>query len=780
MKDTVPKEPRLLSHPDKPLATHVSEVREAARAILSLHSTDPERATLVEEIVSLHDLGKATAAFQEYIRDTNGYRGRRDRKTHTPLGLAVTLVLGDRLDRDPFWKLCVPAAVLGHHTAFPDAHRLTAHHFGNDDWAEIIEEQAAEVPASEVSELTGFPLEGILADPDLCDTADNIATGLIENVVKRAKTDLAGAVANRLRMQFAFSILLEADKAFLALSPEGKASYRANRNVSLSPETVERYLRGSESSEINALRTAARKEALSALLEDPNRRLWTLPLPTGLGKTLTAASLAMRLRDLGEATGPRRRIIIVLPFLSIIDQTAKVYDELLGMPQTSTLMQSHSLSERSYDDTEERDAEFFLDTWDSEIIVTTFDQFLLSLLGSRSRHQMRFHNLADSIIVFDEVQALPTQLWDIVKHSLTQLTEHLNSTAILMSATQPGFIEEAESLIRDPKNYYDAFSRYQLVLKHREPMSLDDFIESLLDRCEELERERVLITLNTRASARAVRDALAGAWNTPVYFLTADVTPKDRLAAIAEIKNSDEEPCLVISTQVVEAGVDMDMSLVMRDFAPLDSLVQIAGRCNRNGRWPRKDVEIYNLKNTAGRSFAEMIYTVGRGSPDVRLEETRRVLTPCDTVPEEDVLGICDEYFRRLRDGKDLGEKHTYNWATLDKEQPNIRVLLRGEQDQQVQLIVAERDDNDLKGAIEDALAVEDRWERRRALRKLAGRIARVSISVRIRGEWHPTDVADPLGRYDSDRALEHPWWIVRSGHYDPETGLILEGDRFL
>ncbi len=766
----------LLSHPDKLLATHIAEVREATRAILRLHSPDLQRDQLIEEIVSLHDLGKASSAFQEYIRDPSGYRGRRDRKAHTPLGLAATLALGERLERDPFWKLCVPVAVLGHHSAFPDAHRLTAHHFGNDDWAEIIEEQAASVPVSEVSKLTGFPLEEILADPDLCDTADDIASGLIEDLQKRAIADLPGAVANRLRMQFAFSVLLEADKAFLALSSKGKETYREERNVPLSPEMVEEHLRGSESSEINALRTAARKEALSTLLKDPDRRLWTLPLPTGLGKTLTAASLAMSLR---EATDTKRRIVIVLPFLSIIDQTAKVYDEVLKRPHTSTLMQSHSLSERTYDDTEERDAEFFLDTWDSEIVVTTFDQFLLSLLGARARHQMRFHNLADSIIVFDEVQALPTQLWDIVKHSLTQLTEHLNSTAILMSATQPGFIQEARSLIRTPKTYYDVFGRYRLLLKHRQPMSLDDFIESVLDRKQELEGERVLITLNTRASARAVRDALAEAWKTPI-FLTADVTPKDRLAAIEKIKKDPESPCLVVSTQVIEAGVDVDMTLVMRDFAPLDSLVQIAGRCNRNGRWPRKDVEIFHLKNSAGRSFAEMVYTVGKGSPDLRLEETRHVLASHETVPEEDVLGICDEYFGQLRDGKDLGAKHTRNWATLDKEQPNIGTLLRGEQDQQVQLIVAERDGENLTGDIEAALAVEDRWDRRRALRKLAGRIARVSVSVRVRDDWRPEVIANPLGPYDSNNPLDHPWWIVRVGNYDPETGLKLEGDRFL
>ncbi len=602
---------------------------------------------------------------------------------------------------------------------------------------------------------------------------------MIEDLQDQVKSDLSGAVANRLKMQFAFSVLLEADKAFLALSTMARKEYRPVSEANLSPALVEEYLRDFEPSEINALRTGARGQALGTLRANPNRRLWTLALPTGLGKTLTAASLALSLRE-ASPEGRKRRIFLVLPFLSIIDQTAGVYGEFLGKKmQPSTLMQSHSLSERVYDTEDERDEEFFLDTWSSEIVITSFDQFLFSMLGDRSRHQMRFHNLADAVLIFDEVQALPTQLWDIVNHSLTQLTRHLGSTAILMSATQPGFATEAAALIEAPTVYYDAFSRYQLVLKHKHSIKLEDFVESILARRRDLEKERVLVTLNTRASARAARDALAEEWETPVRFLTADVTPKDRLAAIKEIKD-DEGPCLVVSTQVIEAGVDLDMSLVMRDFAPLDSLIQVAGRCNRNARWPRKDVEIYHLTNQQGRSFAEMVYTVGRGSPDVRLEETRRVLETYEIVPEEAVLGVCDDYFAGLRDGKDLGVKHTRDWAVLADRQPNIRELLRGDSARQVQLIVAERDEGDLTADIETALEVRDRWERRRALRRLAGRIARVTVSVWAKKDWHPTDIANPLGRYDSANPLEHPWWIVRPGNYDPETGLKTEGDPFL
>jgi CRISPR-associated endonuclease Cas3-HD len=124
--------------------------------ILDRYSPDAERERLISDIVSLHDLGKTSPAFQKYIRDPSGYRGARNRKAHTPVGFTAALLLGERRGRDSFWKLCVSAAVLGHHSGFPNANRLTDHFLLGDEWARIIDGQAAAIPASEVSELTGF------------------------------------------------------------------------------------------------------------------------------------------------------------------------------------------------------------------------------------------------------------------------------------------------------------------------------------------------------------------------------------------------------------------------------------------------------------------------------------------------------------------------------------------------------------------------------------------------------------------------------------------------
>lgn len=768
----------LKSHPDRTLFEHISDVESAAQSILAQHTSDEARDDLVYEIVHLHDLGKASSAFQQYIRDPAGYRGNPNKKAHTPLGFAVALLLGDSLDKSEFWKLCASSTVLGHHTGFPNSNRLTDALLMNDEWAEIIEDQATATPAQEVSELTGFALESLLSNPELCDAAYDVAEELVNATVEKACADLQAAVDDRLNVQFIFSVLLEADKAFLALSQAGRSTYRSPRETnSLSPDAVESYLQDSDDSRINELRTQARGQVLKTFHSDPERRLWTLTLPTGLGKTLTAAELALSLRERYEGVVPR--IFVVLPFLSIIDQTAQVYGDLLEGPPPSTLMQSHSLSERTYDTEQADDAEFFLDTWNSEIVITTFDQFLLSLLGDRTRHQMRFHNLADSILIFDEVQTLPTPLWDLLSHAMEGLTTRLNSTAVFMSATQPGFVSGARELTEKPEVYYQEFDRYQLVLKHRQRTRLEDLIENLLARGEELGEKRVLVTLNTRASAREVRNALDEHWGAPVYFLTADVTPKDRLAAIEKIKSA-VSPCLVVSTQVIEAGVDIDMDLVIRDFAPLDSLIQIAGRCNRHGTKSRTDIEVYSLEKENGRLFAEMVYKVDKGSPDVRLQITREALEQYEVLPEQQILTVCEDYFARVREGKDTGRQHTLNWASLSEKQPDIRRLLRGEHDRQVQLIVAERDEGNLQAGIEEALDVPDRWERRRALQQLSGRIAQVTVSVWARENWHPGQIAYPIGNYDPSAPLRHPWWIVHPGNYSPETGLNMEGDVFL
>ena len=755
----------LYSHPQKLLGAHLEEVGEAARVIASQHALDKAVLERLNELVKLHDFGKATRFFQAYITfkpeplDWLRQAGnRKEDKAHTALGTLASALIQATEAKPDNWLLQLGTSILGHHTQLPTAKDVDRRF---TDGARVLVKQLEDLPLTELEMLTDFALDenDFQADEDTVFEAAERYEDLFDWL---GSLDLDAAAQERLQTQLLFSILLEADKAFLALSDEAQQHYRSRHLTDIDTGVVAAYLAKASDSPVNALRSKARADALEQLAQHSNHSIFTLTLPTGLGKTLTAASLALELRQ-----RQARQVIVVLPFLSIVDQTAKVYTEVLGNPNADTMMQSHSLSDRDYLDLEDGDADFFLDTWQSSIVITTFDQVLLALLSSKSKHQMRFHHLCDAVLIFDEVQALPTHLWDVTQTALTSLSKTLGTTIVAMSATQPGFVKAAQELIPDVRGVFKHFGRYRLVLRHQRDTSLDDFIGMVINRFDELKTRRVLITLNTRASARRVYDDLFGQWRSaddcPIHFLSADVTPRDRLTVIGKLKANTNQPCLVVSTQVIEAGVDIDMDLVMRDFAPLDSLIQVAGRCNRNDLKPRCDVEIYSLLNEKGKAYSTFVYKKMDGSADISLQETRKVLESLETVPEENVLELCERYFTAIRQHDDLGQKHTEDWAYF-REHLDVSKLLRGEQDNQYQFIVAERDEGDLEQTVRAALAVKDRWEKRRTLRKLAPRLAKVTVSVWAKRGFQPEDIAYLVG----------PFWFVRQGFYDEHVGLQL------
>lgn len=763
------------SHPGKQLSEHLDEVGQAVQAIIRLNPSLVCLDTLLDQVLKLHDVGKATPAFQAYIVDPAAWRGKREEKAHTPLGMLVTWAVAQEEGKSASWLRAIGAAVLGHHSSLPTVKDMLGK-LSDDDWVRILIAQLSGLLKADLEALTGFPFTRLPleATRDTLRAAKERYREVFEELANNYVQDPASVIGERLENQALFSVLLEADKAFLALSEEGRSRYLSRSQLLVDPARIAQYSARQPDTKINTQREKARAAALETLAQYPQSGIYTLTLPTGLGKTLTGAAVALELRR----TKPRK-VIVALPFLSVVDQTAQVYAELLGAEGNSELlMQSHSLSERDYQDTEVGDADFLLDTWASDFVLTTFDQVLLALFSPRARHQMRFHHLAGAILIFDEVQALPTHLWDITQRALQGLSERFGTQVVAMSATQPGYLQGVELVPSHPE-LFRILGRYQLLLRHQEDLPLETLIEELRAR-DDLRDLRLMVTLNTRASARALYDALVPLWPHPAYLLSADLTPRDRLEKIRQLK-TDPGPCLVVSTQVVEAGVDLDMDHILRDFAPLDSLVQIAGRCNRNGLKARGTIEVLSLVNDRRQRFAYQVYRGLSGGPDLSLQETRAVLEGITELNEEEVLDVVNRYFTRLRERRDLGAELTRKWATY-QESLNISHLLRGEQTGQVQLIVPHRDEEGgLEEAIREALNLPDRWERRRALRKLAGRIARVTVTVWAKKGFDPGHLADPLEpRRARANPLEYSWWMVRPERYDPERGILLEGEVFL
>lgn len=754
----------LLSHPDRQLHEHVAQVREAAEAVWCSHS-DALRtgrgmiADWLEQAVRYHDVGKGSAAFQEYIVAPEKYRGPKDRKSHSPLS---TLVLLSQTRHDPGeWqqRLSTVAAVAGHHHGFYTWDELELI-FEKTRTTEVLTEQLASLPWEAVNAATNLTLTRIGADSqpwievldDLKDLEEKVGSLTVE-----------AAVAFRLNTQLLLSVLLEADKAFLAIAPEHLDQYRQRCPAGLPLSMVDDFLTTKSPTPVDGVRRHARAEVLRNLSRAEDERLFTITLPTGTGKTMIAASWAFALREKLREDHHAPKVVIVLPYLSIIDQTQTEYRDLLqrrpdsvdGSVDAALFMPSHSLAERNlYPEMDDNSEDFFVDTWQSEIIVTTFDQFLFALLSPSARHQMRFHNLCDALVVMDEVQSLPCKLWHPVNAALTALTRMGNTRLLAMSATQPGFLPEAHELVGDPREFFGGFGRYCLKLHHHDRRPLQDFINEMVRRAIDWKGQRVLITLNTRASARALRDALEKEKVAPLHFLSADVTPRDRLQSLGEIKEGN--PCVVVSTQCIEAGVDIDMDLVIRDFGPLDSILQVAGRCNRNNLKPRCPVEIYSLMGENGRAFAEMIYDAPL------LQATRQVLEGCEEVNEEEILPLARSYFDKLRTERDTGEEVTQAWARWE-ETESVRELLRGKQSQQVTFVVIEQDP-ELTHSLQDVVAETDRWKRRRCLRSLAADLARVSVSVYARRGLDPSDYAD--------RDATGLFWLLRPGYYREGRGL--------
>lgn len=782
---------KLQSHyPQLFLNEHLTQINMAIeQGILPWHSScviTQDVKDLLKKVTALHDSGKGSQAFQEYIKDPLHYQGNKRDKAHTPLSLVLTLVIAKEYKWDAITTLIIAAVVKGHHSRLPtipekkiggvDCPEWDLDNFTNGQTQRLLKKQLTTLGFVSLEQETGICFQYEIFNEGKVNPTKliNEARSYLKQILKMqfwTQTE-EEAVNLRLKAQLVFSILLEADKVYLALSdPNVYLRREQKRWKSL---WVDQRIGQPKDTTVNKLRQRARKEVIATVESDSinQNRIYSLTAPTGIGKTLLAANWALKMREKTQnmkVVAPK--IIVVLPFLSVIEQTAKEYAKLLKIGgyqiDGSWLLKSHSLAERNYADwIEDEDEAFFVDSWRSELIITTYDQFLMSLMEPRAKYQMRFHNLCDAIIIMDEVQSLPCQLWEPLDKVFNGLTKIGGSIILLMSATLPAFITNAVPLLEDYKEYFCHFQRYNIHFRLKGKIKIEDFClelrQYLLDWLRS--NQRVLITLNTRKSARRVRDALHDAWpkkylNVPLFFLSADVTPKDRLDAIEIIKNG--KPCVVISTQCIEAGVDIDMDVVFRDFAPLDSIIQIAGRCNREwNTFTKGTVTVVDLVNEQDKRYSKMIYD------PIHLQETRRLIGDNVNISEEEILTFAERYFSGLAVQKDTGKKHLHYFAYW-QEDISIREILRGKEIEKYTFLIL-NEDLDLKNDMIAVYDIEDRWQRKEAWRKLAGRIALVSVQVFAQKDFNPGWIAEPF---------LNDYWVVNEGYYQKESGLQIPAD---
>ena len=490
----------------------------------------------------LHDIGKYSDQFQKRIR------GAGMHVDHSTAGAQVAL----KKSLTP-----VAFAVAGHHSGLPDG----GSRLDTAQDATLFGRKKRKVP-----ECSKWQSEITLPETDLPDW------------VRRADP-----YTQSFFIRMLYSCLVDAD--FLDTEAFMQGEQPRGEYDSL-PVLLERLQRKTskwlESPETTALNTQ-RNRILRACIDcgrSGGKGLYTLTVPTGGGKTVASLSFAL---EQAVAQG-MDRVIYVIPYTSIIDQTVEVFSEILGGQNVLAHYAgaSFQLSEREDLSPEEYRHALAAENWDAPVIVTTAVQFFESLYASHSSKCRKLHNIASSVIIFDEAQTLPVSYLRPCVAAISQLVQHYGASAVLCTATQPElgplFQEQhltAKEICPEVQEMYQVLKR--TVIRDLGQISQDSLIERLV------EQEQVLCVVNRRKLAQDLYTSLPEEGS---YCLTTLLCPTDRKEKLSEIRHRLKTglPCRVVSTSLIEAGVDVDFPAAYREQAGLDSVLQTAGRCNREGR----------------------------------------------------------------------------------------------------------------------------------------------------------------------------------------------------
>jgi len=654
------------SHPGVPLSLHLRSVGEwCRRRLIEVGVRDEILLQAAELIGKSHDIGKYTEYFQERVKDLSkgkrGWRYNKELYSHAPLSAAYTAWAARQLFDDPFIVAASMLCVYSHHSnlqvRFGELHRILEGILDNPNYKRQV--ASLSVCADSISselETLGLPsLHGFLQ--------------AFENGMQDVRNVLVQASFHKYdindlnKLLLFFSVLIDSDKKEAAgLKPVARKDMLA--------DAVDSYVRvrfGHLSGQMAELRKELYEEVMKALDEKLRGaeipRIITITAPTGSGKTLIALSTALKLREkIFKDTGQRARIIYILPYINIIEQTYDVFSDVLGtigLPRDDieVLLKHHHLYVPKDDGGEGALEEklMLVESWESEVVVTTFVQFLETLIGTRNRMLKKFHKLYGSIIILDEVQAIPVEYWLLVKDVVKALAKH--SYIIFMTATMPMMLKEGHELVQDVGKYFARLNRLNYSYEQEEKTveeAADYILEkwnfdgSLLAVVNKISTSIELYkAIKKRLGTRCIPLVEGGPQplddNVVVAYLSTNICSRERLRRIYLLKSllEDKKPVICVSTQVVEAGVDLDFDKVVRDIAPLDSIIQAGGRCNRN--WTRRCGEVYIIKlvDEAGNLDSIRIY----GRLTIR-DISEPLLRKWQRWGEDVVLERIQEYFR--------------------------------------------------------------------------------------------------------------------------------------
>lgn len=521
-----------------------------------------------------HDLGKYNPEFQQYLRDAQAAdeKGEELGRKGPPHAVWGATLIQSMLAEHP-QRTTFTLPVLGHHAGLEDAGEAEQKIAAEPDFAERMATMAGAIKT--------FGLHpGIVGDPERAPPS-RLKQELFTRMVTSALVD-----ADFLDTEFHFGDerprAREHDLDISALW----ARFEVGRERLLDKQRQSGKVIAAH---VQAVRDEVYSECLKAATDPPG--LFRLTVPTGGGKTLSGLAFALKHAQAHDL----RRVIVAIPFTSIIDQNAQVYREVLG---NDAVLEHHSAVQTADNKAERQDAHTLrlhlaTENWDMPLICTTFVQLFESLFARKTSKLRKLHRIARSVLVLDEVQTLPPELREPTLEVLRTLVDDYGVSVVLCTATQPAF--EADELTEAFKDrpqteivpqYADHFRRlkrvqYVLHSRYPQPVPWETLARELTDA------RQVLTILNTRRDALGLIRELLAQGTEHLYHLSTlmcGAHRKDVLTAINALLDHKEKPEVrLVSTQVVEAGVDLDFPVVYRALAPLDRIIQAAGRCNRNG-----------------------------------------------------------------------------------------------------------------------------------------------------------------------------------------------------
>ncbi len=850
------------------LRDHLDDVARRARAVVPDEATTPTDESLqqvVQTLAYVHDFGKATTFFQEYLQHGTEPEHKPCRY-HAPIGSFAAYYALDAQGFETETCLAGFVAVAKHHGRLPDVTQYIydrAYTSENSTGgAQTNNEQLQAAIAMQLNDIEDHVPE-LAADAfDAAIDGDGSWDGfrysykeLLDEIAAAVATESGTTISRESLSESCYGLTLEIWGSLVLADKTSAASRSEEVDVGSPYEAAQPSLQvlddyvanleadspadpdGSRTERLNHYRSRAR----SAVVENAKQfaegggGVATLTLPTGMGKTLSGLSAAQTVRD--ELGG--ERVVYALPFTSIIDQ---VVDEVEDIYETDTLgrllTSHHHLSETKIVDEDDVDADnadknddvagMLAESWRAGLTVTTFVQLFESLAGPANKQSMKIPALRDSVIILDEPQSLPLDWWKLVPRLVAILTEQYGATVIAMTATQPQLFDEATErgeevteLVDDPDVYFSATERvqYELDASTERYIETQEAPKSYADASAELltavdSGASTLAVCNTIDSARALFDKLTDnqdsllsvggiyADELSTVEATADIDPKtlatrikdrseqsilhlstrlrpvDRLKLIETAKEltDDGHGLITVSTQLIEAGVDISFDSVYRDLAPIDSIVQAAGRCNRSFEREQGQVIVWwlDVPDEQKKTPAEAVYNRGATLLPVAAETLDAVREKDESLSETTVARTAvKEYYKTLHTDKNVG-KQKYAEYVNDARGDKLKDLSLIDQRNAVEIIICRtRDEREQVERVHEAWGQYE-FDR---VRGLMDELKEVRVSVPVyHGESDKKEKLSQLNRVHSDTDVR--WLDVRKHglgeYFDENTGFVI------